>query len=436
MRIFSLLMSCVLAIGFIVGGVFQVERGLQLARMGVEPVQARITPPVAIALSVKDTPSLVSPSHPPIVHSLLPEVSDRMPIVQVATAAADPSLVDTASVFPVSVFKNAAQTTELLDNVVAVKGEPLSTVPHAYQRAREPVAVRAPLPGYERALLVVRDVDAGVRPGHETQACYSGSGNRSIDLARSEDVSSISSGSRKLRVASTLLDAEFGSAFVEAAKAQMSRMTVYNDAYFPLAYPGGDVPTLYGVCTDVVIRAYRGLGLDLQRLVFEAGMAKGGRSIAHRRTSVLRRFFARHGLRVAITEFGEDYLPGDIVTYDRPQNSGSRNHIAIVSDETGPSGDPMIIHNRGWGVQQEDALFMDRITGHYRYRGPAPALVASTSRRFSPLRGTGKSGSGTNKGSHPGRNSVPLPVRRYAKVHNVVADLKVEEFSSSPAGLR
>lgn len=160
---------------------------------------------------------------------------------------------------------------------------------------------------------------------------------------------------------------EFGRALASAAAAQMKTITIYSDKYRSLAFPMGDVPRIYGVCTDVVIRAYRALGIDLQARVHAARIGSGDVSIAHRRVFTLRRYFASRGASLPVTNFGEDYLPGDIVTYYRPQNSGSRDHIAIVAAEMGPSGLPMIIHNRGWGVQMEDALFVNQVTGHYRY---------------------------------------------------------------------
>lgn len=167
----------------------------------------------------------------------------------------------------------------------------------------------------------------------------------------------------------------FGQRLAEAARRQLGEFVVYNDAYRRIAYPRGDVSKLYGVCTDVVIRAYRDVGIDLQVAVQEARVGSGDRSIDHRRTETLRRFFQRAGLSLPITSFAEDYLPGDIVTYARPQNTGtaSRSHIAMVADVIAPSGRPMIVHNRGWGPQLEDALFVDQITGHYRYgSGPRP----------------------------------------------------------------
>ena len=106
--------------------------------------------------------------------------------------------------------------------------------------------------------------------------------------------------------------------------------------------------------------------LDLQALIHIARIGPADTSIAHRRTFTLRRYFASRGASMPISEFAEDYLPGDIVTYYRPQNRGSRDHIVIVSNQIAHSGRPMIVHNRGWGPQIEDALFVDKITGHYR----------------------------------------------------------------------
>lgn len=164
--------------------------------------------------------------------------------------------------------------------------------------------------------------------------------------------------------------AAFGVALASAAKEQTREFVVYNDKYRRIAYPMGDVSPFYGVCTDVIIRAYRRLGIDLQALVHTSRVGSGDANIDHRRVDTLRRFFAAHGVALPVTDFAEDYRPGDIVSYWRPQNRHSRTHIAIVANEIGPSGRPMIIHNRGWGPQIEDGLFVDQITGHYRFSGP------------------------------------------------------------------
>ncbi|MEZ5817326.1 MAG: DUF1287 domain-containing protein [Hyphomicrobiaceae bacterium] len=167
----------------------------------------------------------------------------------------------------------------------------------------------------------------------------------------------------------------FGRALSDAARAQLGQVVIYNPKYFAISYPMGDVPAMFGVCTDVVVRAYRALGIDLQALVHQARAGSGDRNIDHRRVEVIRRYLTRQGAALPVTEFAEDYQPGDIVTYYRPQNRASTAHIAIVTDQIAPSGRPMIVHNRGWGPQLEDALFVDKITGHYRFRGPATASV-------------------------------------------------------------
>jgi len=162
----------------------------------------------------------------------------------------------------------------------------------------------------------------------------------------------------------------FGRALAQAAAAQLDDVVIYNPRYARVGFPNGDVPALYGVCTDVIVRAYRALGIDLQALVQQTRMGRGDSNIDHRRVDVLRKFFAKHGEMLPISDMADDYMPGDIVTYYRPQNRVSTSHIAIVSDQRAPSGRLMVLHNRGWGPQLEDALFVDKITGHYRYSGP------------------------------------------------------------------
>jgi uncharacterized protein YijF (DUF1287 family) len=173
----------------------------------------------------------------------------------------------------------------------------------------------------------------------------------------------------------------FGRQLAAAARWQTEELVIYTARYQRIAYPMGDVAPLHGACTDVVIRAYRALGIDLQQLVHRAGVGSGDPNIDHRRTETLRRFFARYGEDLPVTAFPEDYRPGDIVTYYRPFSRVSRSHIAIVSDVLAPTRRPMIVHNRGWGPQLEDALFVDRITGHYRFTSKTKRVVAVTTMR-------------------------------------------------------
>ncbi|MEO0671478.1 MAG: DUF1287 domain-containing protein [Pseudomonadota bacterium] len=162
--------------------------------------------------------------------------------------------------------------------------------------------------------------------------------------------------------------APFGERLADAASAQRWVPVVYNPAYVKLKYPGGDVPWYTGVCTDVVVRAYRKLGIDLQVKVHRARVGSGDRNIDHRRVNVLRKFFARHGTSLPVTKNPENYKPGDLVTYYMPDGTFSKTHIAVVAKQKTASGRPMVIHNRGFGVQLENWLFAEKITGHYRYK--------------------------------------------------------------------
>ena len=182
----------------------------------------------------------------------------------------------------------------------------------------------------------------------------------------------------------TGVDAEtFGRRLSDAAVAQSRDLVIYTARYQPMAYPMGDVVPLHGACIDVIIRAYRVLGIDLQEEVQKARGRRGDPNIDHRRTENMRKFLATQGASLPVTSFPEDYKPGDIVTYHRPFSRVLTSHIAVVTDVLAPTGRPMIVHNRGYGAQLEDALFVDRITGHYRYMGPAGATAkpaaASTS---------------------------------------------------------
>lgn len=165
----------------------------------------------------------------------------------------------------------------------------------------------------------------------------------------------------------------------DAARAQIGVTVGYDPAYRQLAYPGGDVDQSTGVCTDVVIRAFRALGDDLQvrvhedmRQHFDAypklwGLRSTDRNIDHRRVPNLQTFFTRHGHKLAITDRAEDYRPGDIVTW---RLSNGLPHIGLVSDRRNHEGVPLILHNIGAGAQEQDLLFAFEITGHYRYDLP------------------------------------------------------------------
>jgi len=165
---------------------------------------------------------------------------------------------------------------------------------------------------------------------------------------------------------------------VAAAREQIGVTLTYDAAYSRLDYPGGDVPRERGVCTDVLVRAYRdGLGIDLQVLVHEDmrrafsaypalwGLKKTDRNIDHRRVPNLQAFFKRAGAALALSENGMDYRPGDIISQMLP---GNLPHIGIVADAHSSDGArPLVVHNIGAGARLEDVLFAYPITGHYRY---------------------------------------------------------------------
>ena len=142
-----------------------------------------------------------------------------------------------------------------------------------------------------------------------------------------------------------------GARLAAVARRQTSHFVFYDPAYRKIAYPMGDVPRYFGVCTDVVVRAYRALGIDLQVHVHKSGAGSGDANIDHRRVEVLRRFFARPGASLPITANPADYQPGDIVTYYMPDDLLSKTHIAIVAAEKSPTGVPLVVHNRGWACR-------------------------------------------------------------------------------------
>ena len=176
-----------------------------------------------------------------------------------------------------------------------------------------------------------------------------------------------------------LLADDFTKDFVTAAIERTSYKVAYNSSYYSIPYPNGDVPPEVGVCTDVIIRSYRTIGTDLQKLVYEDisknfsaypsrkiwGLTRPDKNIDHRRVPNLQAFFKRHGESLAISNSNTDYKPGDIVTWSVPEN---RPHIGIVTDKKDQlTGTPLIIHNIGRGPELQNMLFQYKITGHYRY---------------------------------------------------------------------
>lgn len=371
------------------------ETPLTAARAVTQAAELRLTPPPSIVTAYTEAPAPAA--QPKTLVLAQPELSlpiatpaagevvatPPLPASTVLTARPQPPAFDTQRAAAPALLAWAAPPALVQEHVVRrhtlapaqpafaavdlitpAPLRPIDVAPPAIASAHETVALLAP-PRTPRLLLPLPPTP------YET-SCPVSYGSATL-AAEPEDETGNS--------------APFGERLAVAAVTQLKHFVIYDDRYRQISRTGGDVPALYGVCTDVVIRAYRAVGIDLQMLVQASRLGAGDPNIDHRRTETLRRFFARYGRTLPITPFGEDYQPGDIVTYWRPQNSGSRSHIAVVSAERGPSGRPMIIHNRGWGPQIEDGLFVDRLTGHYRYDGVnrpvTPQLAANRAQPFS-----------------------------------------------------
>lgn len=179
-------------------------------------------------------------------------------------------------------------------------------------------------------------------------------------------------GQQSVRVSSPTIKA-----VVESALNQTSVTRYYDPAYVKLAYPGGDPPADRGVCADVIVRAFRNAGVDLQKEIHEDmkshfsaypnkwGARRPDTNIDHRRVPNLMTYFGRMGKAIPISQSSADYKPGDVVAW---QLSGEITHIGIVSNAL--SGSPrryLMVHNIGEGARLEDVLFSWKIIGHYRY---------------------------------------------------------------------
>ena len=176
---------------------------------------------------------------------------------------------------------------------------------------------------------------------------------------------------------------EFLRHLITAAIERTHHVVRYDPAYVRISYPGGDVPADTGVCTDEIIRSYRSVGVDLQKEVHEDMvrnfdlyprrwrwvLSRPDPNIDHRRVPNLMVFFARKGESLPLSGRADDYAPGDLVTWDL---GGGVPHIGVVVDQkSAKSGRYMIVHNIGQGPRMEDIMFNWKVTGHYRYFGPA-----------------------------------------------------------------
>ena len=176
----------------------------------------------------------------------------------------------------------------------------------------------------------------------------------------------------------TFTQESFYSQLADSAATLEDASIVYDPSYRSIPYPGGDIPADRGVCTDVIIRAYRKFGIDLQKEVHEDmkahfneypdfwGLSAPDKNIDHRRVPNLMKFFERHGQIKSHSLQPNDYSPGDIVCWDL---GGGITHIGIVVNERSGDGQRyLIMHNIGGGQVTEDILFKFDLIGHYTYK--------------------------------------------------------------------
>jgi uncharacterized protein YijF (DUF1287 family) len=158
---------------------------------------------------------------------------------------------------------------------------------------------------------------------------------------------------------------------INHAKWQSTQDVTYDGRYMRIGYPGGDVPPNIGVCTDVIIRAYRSVNIDLQKLIHEDivnnpgvyNVKKVDSNIDHRRVPNMKRFLKRKGAQKSVTYNESDYLPGDIVFWNV-----AAGHVGLVTDIKIPNTNRyLVVHNIGAGPQIEDFLFRAQIVDHYRW---------------------------------------------------------------------
>lgn len=173
--------------------------------------------------------------------------------------------------------------------------------------------------------------------------------------------------------------ATFEEKLSNAAISIIDETVQYDPSYIGIKYPNGDVPKNKGVCTDVVIRAYRKLGIDLQKEVHEDlkanfslypnlkkwGLKKPDTNIDHRRVPNLEVFFTRKGKKLEVSNNPNNYKTGEIVTW---MINGKLPHIGIITHKKSIDGNPIIAHNVGGGQVAEDCLFSWKIVGHFKYK--------------------------------------------------------------------
>lgn len=208
-----------------------------------------------------------------------------------------------------------------------------------------------------------------------------------LPLVRAQQVTA-SSARADVLISSLQPSAIPGERLAAAALQRTQSLVAYEDAYYAVSYPNGDIPSDKGRAEDLLVRSYRALGIDLQKLVHEDmtehfseypqifSRKTADPNIDHRLTPNLQRFLRRMGSEQFVTDdTGQevpsrdaiDYLPGDVIAWRLP---GGRSHIGIVVPGPGDRRhEPWVVHNMDAGPVWENSLFDSKITGHYRFIG-------------------------------------------------------------------
>lgn len=208
-------------------------------------------------------------------------------------------------------------------------------------------------------------------------------------ISRIGFVASWSKGYGEMTAQAAEAETPFLSRLAQAAEARAKAKVVYEGSYREIPYPNGDVPPTVGVCSDEIVRSYRAVGIDLQKEVHEDMLSSflsypkmwhalhPDANIDHRRVPNLMTFFARHGEKLPLSSNPAIYHPGEIVAWEL---TGGLLHIGIVVTGHSPDGvRPLILHNIGAGPQIEDALFVGKIIGHFRYQKNAKSSASRDS---------------------------------------------------------
>ncbi len=265
-------------------------------------------------------------------------------------------------------------------------------------RAPAPAPIAAPKPAYvmaepsrsaplSRSMSPIRDDPQDGRNGRRA----SNAETRQHARKGYRRNAALRAGGLKPKVRSNFTPA-FGMKLEQAALGRLNPSIRYDARYVKIGYPWGDVDESTGVCSDVIVRSYRKLGIDLQSLIHEDmkrafraypsqriyGLKKADPNIDHRRVVNMEAFFERTGASITVGTSPDDFQPGDVLTW---RLSGNEPHVGIVVSDRDPrSGYPLVVHNLGAGVRKDDLITLSTPVGHFRFAPDSDTVVASLAR--------------------------------------------------------